>query len=195
MNKTVFLIVNILMLSLVGSACTGMLPSLKQTTKSPWQSFGEAKKAFDQIIPQQTTGEDLKRLGFDPFETPNVKLITYLELTETFLPNQSIRIEDLDPGVQSCLKARDHCQGYEVSPNMLDSKRYGSVFLDLFNFRRKKITTGWKFNALIVLNNGLVVHKVWGGEPNVSEFEDKKNPLGPLQDINKVLPPVKVKFR
>lgn len=192
MIKTAFLTVSVLTVLLVGNGCTGMLPSLKQTTKSPWNDFGDAKKSFDKIEPQQTTSEDLKQLGFDPFETPNVKLITYLELLKIFLPNQSIKMEDLDQGVQLCLKARDHCQGYEVTPKMLNSKRYGSVFLDLFNFRRKKITTGWKFNALIVLKEGLVVHKVWGGEPNVSEFEDKKNPLGPLQDINKVLPPIKI---
>ena len=192
MIKTLFFVNYILLLSMIGSGCAGLLPSIQQTTKSPWQSFEEAKRSFDKIMPQETTGEDLKRLGFDPFETPNVKLITYLELTERFLPNQSIRLEDLDPGVQSCLKVRDVCQGYEVSPTMLNSKRYGNVFLDLFNFRRKQITTGWKFNALIVLKNDLVVHKVWGGEPNVSEFEDKRNPLGPFQDIGKILPPIEI---
>jgi len=193
MVKTVFFTVGVFVLSLIGSGCAGLLPSMKQTTKSPWQHFEDAKSSFDQITPNRTTSTDLKRLGFDPFETPNVKLVTYLELLEKFMPNQSIRMEDLDPGVQSCLKTRELCQGYEVSPQILKGKRYGNVFLDLFNFRRQKITNGWIFHGLIVLKNGLVVHKVWGGEPNVSKLEDKKNPLGPLQDINKVLPPIKIK--
>lgn len=194
MINSEFLSVTIIILILVThSGCSGaLLPSVKQTTKSPWQNFEEAKIAFDKIIPSQTTSQDLKRLGFDPFATPNVKLVTYLELTERFLPNQSIRLEDLDLGVQACLRARETCQGYEVSPKFLSSKRYGNVLLDLFNFRRKQITTGWNFTALIVLKDDLVVHKIWGGEPNVSEFEDKKNPLGPLQDIGKVLPPLKI---
>jgi hypothetical protein len=189
-----FLAVTMILLILItNSGCSGaLLPSVKQTTKSPWQSFEEAKIAFDKIVPSQTTSQDLKRLGFDPFATPNVKLVTYLELTEKFLPNQSIRLEDLDPGVQACLRARETCQGYEVSPKLLNSKRYGNVLLDLFNFRRKQITTGWNFTALIVLKGDLVVHKIWGGEPNVSEFEDKKNPLGPFQDIGKILPPLKI---
>ncbi|MCK5718707.1 MAG: hypothetical protein KAH84_02020 [Thiomargarita sp.] len=170
----------------------GYLPSIKHTTKSPWIHFEEAKRSFDMIIPHETTTEDLKKLGFDPFETPNVKLVTYLELLERFMPNQSISMKDLDPGVQSCLSVRELCQGYEVTPQMLNSERYGSVFMDLLNFRRKTITTGWKFNALIVLKNELVVHKIWGGEPNVSKFEDKRNPLGPLQDIHKVMPPIKI---
>jgi hypothetical protein len=186
------LIITSFVFLMIGSGCAGMLPSVKQSTKSPWQSFDEAKRAFDKVEAHKTTREDLKKLGFDPFETPNVKLLTYLELLEIFLPNQSIRMEDIDPGVQECLKARDLCQGYEVKPEMLNSKRYGNVFLDLFNFRRKKITRGWRFNALIVLKNGSVVHKVWGGEPNVSEFEDKKNPLGPLQNIDNILPPIKL---
>jgi len=187
MSKMIFYI---FVLAIVG--CAGMLPSMKQTTKSPWKTFEDAKRSFDKIEANKTTSEDLKKLGFDPFETPNVKLITYLELIEKFMPNQSIRIEDLDLGVQECLKARDLCQGYEVTPKVSNSVRYGSVFLDLFNFRRRTSTRGWIFNALIVLKENLVVHKVWGGEPNVSEIEDKRNPLGPLQDINKALPPIKI---
>jgi len=72
MIKTIFL-ANILMLLLSGCS-GGLLPSIKQTTKSPWQHFEEAKKSFDIIAAHQTTSEDLKQLGFDPFETPNVKL-------------------------------------------------------------------------------------------------------------------------
>lgn len=190
-KKSVFLMVIISILTSGG--CGGLLPSVKQTTKSPWLKFEDAKKAFDRIKPNETTQEGLKQLGFDPFETPNVKLITYLELIQRFLPNESIGLEDIDPGVRACLQVRKHCQGYEVSPEMLSSRRYGNALLDLLNFRRKKVTTGWKFNALIVLKEGLVVHKIWGGEPNVSKFEDKKNPLGPLQNVDSILPPIKIR--
>ncbi len=193
MIKTLILNSYALILALIVGGCTGLLPSIEETMKSPWENFEEAKKAFDKIIPNQTTDEDLKRLGFDPFEIPNVKFITYLELLEKFMPNQSITMDDLDPEVRSCLKEREHCRGYDISPEMLYSERYGSVFLDLFNFRRKKLTKGWRFNALIILKDNLVVYKIWGGEPRVSEFQDKKNPLGPLQDINKVMPPIKLR--
>jgi hypothetical protein len=188
MNKTTL----ILLLSLIGSGCAGILPSVKNTTKSPWLHFEDAKRSFDKITSQQSTSDDLKRLGFDPFEIPNVKLITYLDLLKIFLPNDSIKMENLDPGVQSCLQARDACQGYEITPKILNSKRYGNAFLDLLNFRRQKITRGWRFYALIVLNDGLVVHKVWGGEPNISEIEDKRNPLGPLQNVDNILPSIKL---
>lgn len=187
MTKVFYPIISLLFL--LNCGCSGgLLPSVKETTKSPWQSFEEAKRSFDKIVPNRTTSDDLKRLGFDPFETPNVKLITYLELIQKFMPNQSVRFSDLEPGVQACLRAQEACYGYEVSPQILNSKRYGNVFLDLFNFRRKTVILGWHFSALIVLKSGLVVYKLWGGEPNVSKFEDKRNPLGPLQDIGKILP-------
>jgi hypothetical protein len=191
MIKTRFFIVSLFALSFLGG-CAGMLPSVKQTTKSPWQHFADAKKSFDTVIPNQTRRTDLKKLGFDPFSVPNVKLVTYLELMRIFLPNQSITMEDIDPGVRSCLETRDACQGYQVSPEKLDSQRYGSVFLDLLNFRRKTMTTGWKFQALFVLKDGLVVHKVWGGQPRISQTEEKRNPLGPLQTIGNVVPAIKL---
>jgi len=174
------------------SGCAGLLPSVKNTTESPWQSFTEAKREFDKIVPNQTTREDLKSMGFDPFETANVNLITYLDLTQKFMPNPSIKLEDLDPGIQACLRVREACQGYEVSPKVLNARRYGNVLLDLFNFRRKQETRGWHFMALLVLQEDLVVYKLWGGEPNISQFEDKKNPLGPFQNIGDILPPIKI---
>ncbi|MCK5716214.1 MAG: hypothetical protein KAH77_01905 [Thiomargarita sp.] len=190
MNKILYFVIYFVILSVIGSGCSGMLPSTTVTTKSPWKYFEDAKRDFDKIIPHETNSEDLKRLGFDPFEIPNVKLITYLDLLKIFLPNDSIKLEHLEPGVRSCLEMRDGCYGYEVAPQILSGKRYGSVALDLLNFQKKKITTGWKFKALIVLNNGLVVHKVWGGEPNISKIEIEKNPLGPLQNIDKLMPSI-----
>jgi hypothetical protein len=182
----------IIFLAFLFSGCSGMLPSIKETTKSPWQHFADAKKSFDKIIPNQTRRKDLQKLGFDPFKVPNVKLVTYLDLMKIFLPNQSIKIEDIDPGVRACLETRDACQGYEISPERLNKERLGSVFMDLLNFRRITKTTGWRFQALIVLKDGLVVHKVWGGQPRIDETEDKRNPLGPLQNIDNIMPDIKL---
>lgn len=176
-----------ILLSLLQAGCSAMLPSIDKITRSPWQSFGEAKKSFDKIIPEKTTTQELKQLGFDPFVTPNVKLITYLEIVQKFVPNESIALEDLPPGVRHCLAAKEDCKGYEVKPQVLFSKRYGNVMLDLLNFRRKTVTTGWKFDALIILEKDLVVYTLWGGEPQVEQFEDKRNPLGPFQEVGEVL--------
>ncbi|MDH5299663.1 MAG: hypothetical protein OEV91_11660, partial [Desulfobulbaceae bacterium] len=69
----------------------------------------------------------------------------------------------------------------------IDQDRYGNVVLDLFNFRRKTKLTGWEFKAIIVMKQGLVTYKLWGGKPKIDENRDSKNPFGPLQSSEKLL--------
>jgi len=167
-----------------------MLPSAKLTTESPWHNYNEAKSAFDKVLPNQTTSDDLVRLGFDPFKLPNIKVLTHLDIINRFVPNQSIRIEDLDPEIQACLQVKKRCRGYEITPEFTNNKRYGNLFLDLFNFRRKNRITGWRFDALIVIIDEKVVYKLSGGNPTILKYEDRTNPLGPLQDIRVISPTV-----
>ena len=47
---------------------------------------------------------------------------------------------------------------------------------------RKTRETGWNFKALVVLNCGKVVYKLWSGGPGLERCETKKKPLGPLQE-------------
>ena len=155
--------------------------------ESPWQKFDDAKGAFDQVLPYKTSEDELKRLGFDPFTTPNIRILTYLDLMRMFLPNQSVRVEELDPGVRACLASREACHGYEAAPERTHSQRLGNVMLDMFNFRRETLETGWTFRALIVVQDGVVVYKLWGGTPIVNQHDLSKNPLGPLQDSGDLL--------
>lgn len=165
------------------TGCSNLLPTVEQATVSPWNSYAETQQSFDKIILGKTTSEELKGLGFDPFTNPNIKLLNYLEVTRIFIPNESIRLADLHSDIRICLKAKIACQGYEISPKVLNIERYGNVALDVLNFRRKTRTTGWKFQGLIILNKDLVVYKLKGGQPNILELEDNENPLGPLQNI------------
>lgn len=167
-----------------------MLPSARQTTESPWQNYNKAKDAFDKIKPNLTTPADLSALGFDPLTLPNIKLLTHLDIINRFVPNQSIRIEDIDQEIQDCLRAKKSCRGYEIAPEFISNKRYGNVFLDLFNFKRKNKITGWRFEALIVIIGDRVVYKISGGSPIILKYEEKTNPLGPLQDIKVVAPTI-----
>jgi hypothetical protein len=165
------------------AGCSGLLPSSKLDTKTIWTSYDEAKTSFDAIVPYQTTTEDLKRLGYDPFMTPNITLLTYIDLLHRFLPNNSITKADLDEGIQDCVALKDDCKAYEISLKIRREKRFGNVVLDLLGFRRKTKVTGWKFDAFIVLKRDTVVYKISGGKPNIDELIDHKKPLGPLQDI------------
>ncbi|MBI5058073.1 MAG: hypothetical protein HZB61_15795 [Nitrospirae bacterium] len=163
--------------------CSSLLPSTKEMTKTHlWGSFEEAKTAFDMIIPYQTTVDELKQLGYDPYSTPNFKILTHLDIIQRFMINPSIKKEDLDKGIQDCIEAKTDCRSYEIRLRNSTRKRYGNVFLDLFNFKRTTKETGWTFESLIVMVNGTVVHKLWGGTPIIDETTEVKNPLGPLQD-------------
>lgn len=169
-------------LLLMLASCGSSLPKGEAKTKSQWSTFEEAKASFDQIILFETSTSDLQALGFDPYTTPNVKILSYLDVIRKFSPNDSIRAEDLPPSVRACLASRESCLAYEASPSVNTSKRVGNVFLDLLKFKRERIETGWNFNALIVIDHGIVVYKIWSGAPIINREDLRKNPLGPLQD-------------
>jgi hypothetical protein len=56
--------------------------------------------------------------------------------------------------------------------------------LDLLNFRRDTVTTGWKLSVLIVVIDNQVVYKQWSGQPQIHTTVHRTNPLGPLQSID-----------
>ncbi len=166
------------------SACSGALPRTEDTTRTRWDHFEEALADYNKIVPYETTTTELKKLGYDPYTQPNIKVLSYLDIMARFMPNQSITLDDLDPGVSFCLKAKNKCVAYEAHPKREKTKRVGNAFMDLLTFKRKTITTGWSFDALIIINDGIVVYKIWSGEPNVSGEKLRKNPLGPIQSID-----------
>lgn len=170
--------------------CGGLLPRSDQSVNVTWKSFDEAKAAFDRIQPGFTSVSDLEPLGFDPYTSPNTTILTYLDVIKYFMPNQSIRLEDLDPAVQACIRARDACRGFRMSAGETHSKRHGSVMLDLFNFRRRATQTGWQFTALLLAHEERITYKLWGGQPRLDGKTDRRNPLGPLQSMDDVLPAV-----
>jgi hypothetical protein len=169
-------------LVLLLSACGSSLPKGEMSTKSPWTTFEEAKASYDSIVLNSTTTADLKELGYDPYNTPNVRILSYLDILQRFNPNNSVKSEDLPPSVKTCLDSREACLAYEAMPNFSSSERVGNVVLDLLKFKRERVVTGWSFNALIVIDHGVVVYKIWNGVPMIDQKTLRKNPLGPLQN-------------
>ncbi|HEY5513673.1 MAG TPA: hypothetical protein VIK40_08520 [Geomonas sp.] len=164
--------------------CSTLLPSGKAVSESPWLYYADAKSAFDSIIVGTTTVEDLKRLGFDIKSSPNLKVLNYLDIAGTV---QAIPIQELDSGLQACLRARAECRAYVFEPKRTYSKRIGNFWLDSLNFRRVTQETGWRFKALIVFVNHHVAYKLASGEPQIDQLEDKVNPLGPFQIPTNIL--------
>ncbi len=168
------------MLLLTG--CTSLLPSERQTMRCPWDTFHEAKTAYDAIQLNRTDSDELRKLGFDPFQTPNISILSCLDLARRFRLDGNSGSRRIAPDILDCIAAGGDCQGLEIRIRESDSRRYGNVLLDMFGFRRKVHHRGWEFNALLVLRDDVVVYKIWGGMPQIDRHEKRRNPLGPFQD-------------
>jgi hypothetical protein len=170
--------------SLAGCGSMGVLPSTEETTESPFQDYKSAEDAYVQITPFQTTVGELKTRGLDPYTTPNVKVLNYLDLVPRFLPQQSVKKEDLDPAVQACLSARERCQGWLTEPSRISRDRTGNAALDVLGFERETTSTGWKAAMLVLIQDDVVVYKLWSGTPIINEVKRDTKPLGPFQDLS-----------
>lgn len=181
------LVTLLLAFALASQGCSsflpGLLPDERRRTESPWYSYGEAKAAFDSITTGETTSAELRTLGFHPETTPNVEILTYVDVYERFVPNDGIRLEDQDPGVQACVRERERCNGWQMEPRSEREKRKGNLLLDWFTFRRQVESTGWSFRSLIIVIDERVAYKLWEGNPSEVKYADSIRPLGPLQDF------------
>lgn len=167
---------------LLVSGCTSLLPRARSES-SAFKSFDEASKAIDALTPMQSKIDAVTALGIDPVKQPNTVILTHADIVRRFVPSALLKREDLDPGVLRCLQAREACRGWELTAARISRTRSGNFFADFANFSRKTETNGWRFNALILLVDDVVVYRAWGGQPNVNEVEVNTNPLGPLQDL------------
>jgi hypothetical protein len=173
-----------IILLLMFTGCASLLPSSAIITKSPWQDFDGAKLSYDKIKPGVTTVADLKTLGFDPFSTPNIKMLNVTEVINLFLPNPSIKKEDLDSGIQKCIKSKNRCTAYQILPHTLNVKRVGNFWLDLFTFKRHTVNTGWEFHGLITIVDDVVTYRdPPGGRPLIDTEQIDRKPLGPIQEV------------
>lgn len=172
----------LLLLVLLLSSCSVLLPRVRSVS-SPFEHFEDARNAIEGLVPMQSNIAALSALGIDPVKQPNTVILTHADIVRRFVPSSLLRREDLDPGVLACLDARDACRGWEISAARISRARTGNFWLDFTNFSRRSETTGWRFNALILMVNNVVVYRAWGGQPNVNETELVVNPLGPLQEM------------
>lgn len=165
------------------AGCSSLLPSSDVVLEGQWNSFEDAQKTFDTIIPYQTTTDDLKKLGLDLRTTPNVTLLNYSDVLQRFIPSPSINSEELDTGVSDCLKAKMACRGFKIDQRVVKRNRFGNFWVDFLGFKRKVDVTGWHFQGMVLIKDKTVVYKLIGGQPMIHELESSKNPLGPFQGV------------
>lgn len=167
----------------LAAGCSALLPTSKEVTASPWQTFQDAQNAFDKIVPGSTTLVDLRHMKLDPSTNPNITILNYADVMRKFLLSPSISLNDLDDGVRTCVSAKISCRGFEVNQTSVQKSRNGNVVLDVLGFYRETHTAGWRFNGLILLKGEVVVYKLTSGQPAIRQTEENQNPLGPVQAI------------
>lgn len=170
------------------AGCTALLPKARNEVSSPWHSFEEAKQALERIEPGRATVAQLRAQGYDPFENPNVQLLTFSDIVLRFPNTGAIGSGKVDPGLRECLEAGKACTGYAIAVRDVKRDRTGPFLLDALTFWRVTEVTGWNFNALILLVDDRVVYTLYGGQPKIHELETSKQPLGPLQGWGDSLP-------
>ena len=173
--------------ALLAAGCSSLLPSSKKVTASPWETYRDAQLTFDKIIPGETTELELKSLQLDPDVHPNIAILNYSDVLLRFMPHASISLDDLDPAVRECLSVKIVCKGFSISQSNVKRRRDGNFFADILGFTRATQITGWEFNGLLLLKNGVVIYKLTGGKPSIAEHEETHNPLGPVQSIGQKL--------
>jgi hypothetical protein len=159
--------------------CAAFLPRSKEVVRVPWDSYQQVQAAYEQVAPNETTVHQLKKVGFDIYSTPNIKILNYLDIAAT---TQNIKYEDLSAGLAQCIRVRENCTGYQFEPKVISNERYGNFWLDVFNFRRQNKATGWRFKAVFLVIGDVVVEKFWNGDPKIIEDRDSITPLGPFND-------------
>lgn len=168
------------------AGCADLLPKSETEVRSPWHSFAEAKAAIESIEPQRTRAADLKALGIDPYSSPNVQLLSYSDIALRFPLH--IASENLDRGLRECLESGKSCTGYYINVKEVKRDRVGGFWEDALGFKRTVQTTGWTFNALVLMVEDRVVYTLYGGQPNLSEQEVDRQPLGPAQNLGDAIP-------
>lgn len=162
------------------AGCGGLLPRGSAETPPVFEGFEQAEGAAKRIVGLKTRVEELKALGFDP-NGANVTVIPYPDIVARLAPYPGVPVDQLDPGVRECIEAQAACRGYLFHFEHQNRRRQGSFWLDFLNLRRNTYVTGWWFDALIVVSDGVVLFRNYGGQASTDRTERQVNPLGPFQ--------------
>lgn len=187
MTKRNVTIGGIALFSLLLAGCAGVLPTETSQQKQPWVTFKDVETAYSSVELGKTTKEELKSKGFNPENTSNIIILSYLDVVKHFSP--ILTKEDLPQGVQDCISAKENCIAYMASPTNITHKRVGNVAMDLLGFKKKTKTTGWRFDAMFVMVDGVVTYKLWSGTPDIEQYSSKTQPLGPAQNLSGMFSP------
>lgn len=173
----------LLLAALALAGCRSLLPLASSEPQQPFRSYEAAAQALARVVPYRTTRAELEVLGFHQRDSANVVRIAYPDSIARLAPNSAVPLDALDRGLRDCIVARMACQVHEYHFARQSQRRDGPFLADFFNFRRRTSITGWRFTALVVVLDDLVLFTSHGGEPRVDQVDERVNPLGPFQSI------------
>jgi hypothetical protein len=161
--------------------CGSLLPRGTNDTPAGFTSFADAEAAAMRVEGMKTRTSELKSLGFDPVAGANVTLIPYPDIVARLAPYPGVPLDQLDSGIRQCIEAQSACRGYLFHFEHQSRNRHGSFWLDFLNLRRSTSIAGWWFDTLIVVADGQVLFRNYGGQASTDKAELQVNPLGPFQ--------------
>ena len=170
-------------LSLAGCGGYGLLPQESKTAGSTFQTYDQVQAAYSTIDPGTTQVTDLPKIGFDTVATPNIEILSYVDVMARFMPSESLTFDRLPKPVQTCIEAQSRCSALVFHYELSRSQREGSIFLDAFGFQHKTLDTGWSAEVILLIQDGHVVSKLISGRPYIADAKNSIHPLGPLENL------------
>jgi hypothetical protein len=189
MDKKRSLHIVVFITTVIFSGCAALLPHSSSVTQSPWKSYKEVVDAYNSVVINKSTATDIKKLGFNIYSTPNLKILSFVDIA---VATSMLKRKDMGSGISTCLKVRDQCSGYIFEPQIAKTDRVGNFWLDILNFKRKTNESGWKFKATFLVVDSVIVEKFWYGEPLINLDKTIINPLGPFQEIGNIISTPKI---
>lgn len=174
-------------LAVLLAACSSVLPHESSAVGGKFRTYDQLMASYDKIALGRTRTTDLSPLGFDPHTTPNVAVLSYLDIIKRFVPNDAMSLRHVPKPVRDCIDAQNRCSAYLYHLQHTETHHNGAVIPDLIGTERDTTRSGWSAEIILVLRDDNVVYKVMSGMPNLEERHDKSQPLGPLQDLGNSL--------
>lgn len=177
--------VSTLALAVVLAGCSGILPRESSANTAEFQTYNDVQAAYDKIVPGTTTLSQLGAIGLDPRKLPNIEVLSYIEVTNKFMPQYSpITIDRVPKGARDCIEAKNRCSAFVFRFDRRQTRHNGNVVADVFQFHQDKVKYGWSAEIVLLMRDEDVVYKLISGMPYAEERMDNTRPLGPLQDVN-----------
>lgn len=159
---------------------SAFLPS-SESTASCWETYDEAMVNYKNIKVGMVE-KSLKDYGIYDGGV-NIRVLNWLSVYN-MLPEDAVRRRTIDKGILDFIDAGDsRAKAFQINVLFEQSYREGSVFLDLFAFKRRTHTTGYEFNGLILLVDDKVSYVLRPIGGPIDKSKKEKKPLGPLQGI------------